>query len=81
MKRQDVLFIVIVSLFFGCQEQRKKSGIETIEVHLNKHEIRTSAIFSDVELIQLETNDNFLLSTISKSYLGDDLIFIKSSIT
>ena len=79
MKRQGVLFIVIASLFFGCQEQRKQSSVETIEVHLNKHEIRTSAIFSDVELIQLETNDNFLLSTISKSYLGDDLIFIKSS--
>ncbi|WP_085537480.1 6-bladed beta-propeller [Massilibacteroides vaginae] len=79
MKRQDVLFIVIASLFIGCQEQRKQSGIETIEVHLNKNEIRTSAIFSDVELIQLETNDNSLLSNISKSYLGDDHLFIKSS--
>lgn len=79
MKTKSILFIVIASLFFGCQEHKKESIIETIMVSLNRDEIRTSGIFSDVELIQLETSDNSLLGTISKSYLGDDFIFIKSA--
>lgn len=79
MREKNVLFIITICLLFGCQTQTKRNEIETIKVNLTKSEIKTSDIFFDVELVKLETTDNSLLSSISKSYLGDSLIFIKSS--
>ena len=79
MQGKSILFIMLIGLFWSCQTPVTQNKIETIKVNLTQAELKLSGVFSDVELVKLETTDNSLLSMISKSYLGDSLIFISSA--
>lgn len=83
------LCVIIIALVFACTS--KNSEIITNESYINKKDYKTlfvpehfdnllqiDSIFDFIEAIPLETNKQCLISSVSKVYVYDNLIFIQN---
>ena len=78
MIRQHLLFYCLVFCLLACNEQVKETGVNEIKVTIRNSELKTSELFTAAIPIRLETKEESLLQDISKAYLSEKYLFIKS---
>jgi len=78
MIRQHILFYCLIFCLLACNEQVKEKDINRIRVTIRNSELKTSEIFTAAIPIRLETKEHSLLQDISKAYLSENYLFIKS---
>ena len=55
----------VVVLLWGCQNKVKKSNLEMIPVDMDRaREVGVSDVFSEIELVPLETSENNLMGSV-----------------
>lgn len=72
-----VFFILVITLFSSCStKQKHDSHSTTLKVDLTEQNVSLNELFSHIEVIPLETQDNCLIVEIEKVMLHQDLFYI-----
>lgn len=71
--KHTVTFIVLLAFFLSCSEKRESIGV--IDYDLTE-KISIFNIFESIDVVQLETNNNCLISSISKVIFHDNKYYI-----
>lgn len=78
MRKRNITYIFVFLIIFALAScKQKNSGIDTVTVDLEKlQSVSFFDIFSQIEIIPLETNDNSLIKDIMKIALFEDKLYV-----
>ena len=80
MKFIILLSYLLVTLMISCNIQSSKDDeLTSISVQLEDKPVHLSHIFSDIEVIPLETSDTILVEPEAKINFTDSLVFLESN--
>lgn len=84
---KKVSLILVLVLFLGCKNGKVQNVSDTVigqclvDVNKSKETLDISDLFvDDLEIVQLETNDNCLISEILKVQYMDDYIYVSDQV-